>query len=269
MQCARVLSPPYSRNFFISANLKLPCSAARAMASFTQAHKEKLLGTSTCEVSDALINLGHKHGGLLPDIKHQQGASPSFQSLPFCGPAFTVKMVEASDKTSPSLSGNYVDLIPEGAVAVVQAPRHLKNACLGGLLAERAQIRGAAGIVLDGNMRDVEDMERLGFPVFARGMTTLGQKSFVRASEIGIDLEIKPQYPFVLTPEEEAKAFPPCTVHSGVDILFGDINGVVVIPFQDLEKVLTITDKIAESDAKVKEELQKGSSISDAFKKHR
>ena len=89
-------------------------------------------------------------------------------------------------------------------------------------------------------------------PVFARGMSTLGQKSFVRQSAVDIPLEIKPQYPFTLTPEEEASHFPSCTVRSGEDVIFGDSNGVIVLPLNELEKIMEQAEKIVSQDEKVK-----------------
>jgi regulator of RNase E activity RraA len=81
---------------------------------------------STCELSDALLKLGVPHGGHIPDLSM---ISPSPLSIsanqPFrlCGPAFTVKMVHASEITAPKLQGHFVDLIPEGTVVFVASPR--------------------------------------------------------------------------------------------------------------------------------------------------
>ena len=93
-------------------------------------------------------------------------------------------------------------------------------------------------------------------PVYARGRTTLGQKSFVRASAVGVPLEIKPQYPFTLTTEEEASAFPSCMVRSGEDVIFCDSNGIVVVPLSELETVIEKAEKTVEQDANVQGELQ-------------
>lgn len=78
---------------------------------------------STCEVSDALVKLGIPSGGHIPDID-MYSPSPSQDAATgkICGPAFTVKMVVASDKTSPKPATHFVDACPEGHVMFVSAP---------------------------------------------------------------------------------------------------------------------------------------------------
>ena len=87
---------------------------------------------STCEVSDALIKLGVPHGGHIPDIHcisplsgSESGGRPAQGAGPvrLCGPAYTVRMVFASDRDAPKLQqSHFVDLAPEGSVAFVSAP---------------------------------------------------------------------------------------------------------------------------------------------------
>jgi hypothetical protein len=87
---------------------------------------------TTCEISDALIKLGSKHGGLLPDILC---ISPPASNLPASkpdegptcirieGPAYTVKMVPFHDTQSPKPEAHFVDAAKEGHIIVVQAPK--------------------------------------------------------------------------------------------------------------------------------------------------
>ena len=81
---------------------------------------------TTCEISDALIKLGVSHGGHIPDIhrvsphSHPEGSAGSVR---LCGPAYTVRIVLASERDEPKLqAGHFVDLAPEGSVAFVSAP---------------------------------------------------------------------------------------------------------------------------------------------------
>jgi hypothetical protein len=55
-----------------------------------------------------------------------------------------------------------------------------------------AQARGAKGVVISGRCRDVNEHLQAGFPVFARGTSTLGQKPFTRPSIVGGELLISP-----------------------------------------------------------------------------
>lgn len=81
------------------------------------------------------------------------------------GPAITVKMVEISDRTSPSLSRHFADFNEQGKVMYVQQPKGLYSACWGGLMSTRANYLGASGVVIDGRTRDVNEHRDLGFPV--------------------------------------------------------------------------------------------------------
>ena len=81
---------------------------------------------STAEVSDALIKLGVPHGGHIPDIyriaPHPRSESGAL-GVRLCGPAYTVRIVLASDHIAPKLQqSHFVDLAPEGSVAFVSAP---------------------------------------------------------------------------------------------------------------------------------------------------
>ena len=75
------------------------------------------------------------------------------------------KIVPVSDTQSPTFQGNYVDAVPSGYALVVATPETASNAIFGGLLASRASVLGAAGIVTDGLVRDVREIAQLGLPV--------------------------------------------------------------------------------------------------------
>jgi regulator of RNase E activity RraA len=76
-----------------------------------------LADLSTCEISDALVKLNVPHGGHIPDIHMVSGTGSTI-----CGPAYTVKMVFASDQDAPSLSEHFVDTAPAGSMIVIDAP---------------------------------------------------------------------------------------------------------------------------------------------------
>lgn len=109
--------------------------------------------------------------------------SPVFQAGPtkIIGQAFTVKFAPKADEIAPRLKGNYVsitnliegatwltdpqvDQIPKGAVVFISQPAPHVNAVYGGLMSLRAQALGAAGVVIDGRLRDLQEHRDLGFP---------------------------------------------------------------------------------------------------------
>lgn len=73
---------------------------------------------STCEISDALLKLNVPNAGHLSDINI---FSPN-SSTHICGPAYTVKMVLATDTAAPKLNQHFVDTAPQGSIIVIDAP---------------------------------------------------------------------------------------------------------------------------------------------------
>ncbi|KAA1471782.1 RraA-like protein [Dentipellis sp. KUC8613] len=217
---------------------------------------------STCELSDALLKLQVLSGGLIPSI---QMLSPSPHSekgetTRLCGPAFPVRMVLSSDTTAPSLGGgvHFVDLIPEGQVAFIDAPPKAKNAVWGGLMTSGAQARSAPGVIVSGFVRDTLEHRATNFPVFSRGTSTVGQKPYTRVAEVGVPVTVR----------SGDDGFPDVTVHPG-DWLVADVDGVVCIPKELVEEVGKLATKGREVDAKCEVDIKKGLGVGASFKKHR
>lgn len=56
-------------------------------------------------------------------------------------------------------------MVPKDAVVFISQPTPHVNACYGGLMTLRAQVLGAAGVVIDGRVRDLGEHRSLNFPV--------------------------------------------------------------------------------------------------------
>ncbi|KAL1695592.1 ribonuclease E inhibitor RraA/Dimethylmenaquinone methyltransferase [Schizophyllum commune] len=224
----------------------------------------RLSELSTCEISDALIKLGVPHGGLLPDI-HLKAPS---QDSRICGPAYTVKMVLSSDTSAPKLSGHFVDQAPTGSIIVIDAPPEMKNAVWGGLMSAGAQARGALGVVISGRCRDLAEHRSLGFPVFARGQSTLGQSPFTRPSEINVPLTIAPIPNLGSACISSADTFPAAVVSAG-DWIVGDEDGVVVVAQNLEQEVVEKAMKGRDVDARCMEDIKAGKGVQASFKLHR
>jgi 4-hydroxy-4-methyl-2-oxoglutarate aldolase len=83
-----------------------------------------------------------------------------------CAPAFTCRCVPGDNL---ALHAALVRA-PSGAVVVCDAEGDLNWGYFGELMATDAKNRGLAGLLIDGSVRDVDDIQRLGFPVFSRGI---------------------------------------------------------------------------------------------------
>ncbi len=241
----------------------------------------QLIKFSTCEISDALIKLGLPHGGHLPGIdmyspstSHASSSSSPAKSR-ICGPAFTVRMVSQKDAAAPKPAQHFVDAVEtaenagKGCVMLVTAPSSTRSAIWGGLMSARAKALGVEGVILDGRCRDLSEHRQAGFPVFARGHSTLGQSPFTRPSELQVPLTITdPTLPPSSDDSPSNPPFPSITVNPG-DLLLADEDGVVCVPPDLAEQAVDLAAKGVEIDARCMEDLQKGRSIKETFAEHR
>ncbi|EUC64392.1 ribonuclease E inhibitor RraA dimethylmenaquinone methyltransferase, putative [Rhizoctonia solani AG-3 Rhs1AP] len=233
---------------------------------------EQLSPFSSCEISDALIKLGLTHnasespvqrGGYIPDI-NMLSPSPTVgdgQNTRVCGYAYTVKMVRGDDLQAPKPAQHFVDAAPAGSVAVISVPPNIKSAAWGGLMTAGAQFRGVHGVVIDGRIRDLIEHRAAGFPVFARGHSTLGQSPFTRPSELNVPVTILPRPDFEGAFEN---TFSAVEVHPG-DIIVADIDGVVCIPPELLASVIDSCRYSKQVDEKCMIDIQQGRSIQETF----
>jgi regulator of RNase E activity RraA len=76
-------------------------------------------------------------------------------------------MVAVADTTSPKSPVHFADANEKGKILYIQQPKGMKSACFGGLMALRSKYLGAAGVVIDGRFRDIQEIQELGFPVSA------------------------------------------------------------------------------------------------------
>lgn len=120
----------------------------------------------------------------------------------------------------------------------------------GELLSTAASFRGAAGCVTDGLIRDIRHIRTLGFPVYHGGIAPLNSAG--RAEIVAID-----------EPVECAGVF----VRSG-DYVFGDADGVVVIPQERAAEVFEIALRQVNSESQTRAELQNGLTLRQVYDKY-
>lgn len=128
--------------------------------------------------------------------------------LRLVGPACTVRVFPGDNL----MVHKALDVAQPGDVVVIDAGSSTMNAVLGDLISTKARHHGIAGFVVDGLIRDLPAILRLGnFPVFARGVTPIGPLHR-GPGEIN--------YPI---------SAGGIVVHPG-DVIVADLNGVVVVP---------------------------------------
>ena len=165
------------------------------------------------------------------------GIKPLHHSMKVAGPAFTI---ESPPDANLSMH-EALTLAPAGSVLVVNAHGNMTSGHLGDLMALACQVRGIAGLVIDGAVRDVGDIIAMGFPVFARGAIPHGNaaKTGTLNQPIqcgGID------------------------VHPG-DIMFADATGVLAIPASRAEAIYQQAVAIANSELGFVQQLNEGKTL--------
>ncbi len=118
-----------------------------------------------------------------------------------------------------------VDRAAPGEVLVVNGFGDVSRALVGELIAGRAKVNALAGFVIDGAIRDVDAIEQLQLPVFARAVTPAGPYKFGPGRH---------QVPVAIGGQ--------CV--SPGDIIVGDADGVVVIPINQLATSVEVAEKI-------------------------
>lgn len=119
----------------------------------------------------------------------------------------------------------------------------------GELLSTASAARGAAGCVTDGLVRDVRQIREMRFPVFCGGIGPLDTKGRARMVERDVPVQCAG-----------------VTVHPG-DLLFGDVDGVVVVPRAHEAAVLQrALQKVAGENAS-RDALQRGEKLASVFKR--
>lgn len=164
-------------------------------------------------ISDVLDSLGYTKQAMAPGIR------PLDESLVLVGRART--MLYADVYAQPGAGENHyeleiglVDDLGPGDVVVAACGKTGRIAPWGGLLSTAATVRGAAGAVMDGYVRDIRHVRELEFPVYSGGIAPLDSKGRGKVIEVDVPVECAA-----------------VLVHPG-DIVFGDADGCIVIPRQ-------------------------------------
>ncbi|QQM39747.1 RraA family protein [Streptomyces liliifuscus] len=177
---------------------------------------------SVANLGDALDRLNIVDGGI----------SPVWRGAKAVGTALPVLTVAGDNKAVIAA----LDHIRPGDILVINAFGYDGRAVIGDNLAQRFDVFGAVGAVVDGYVRDRAIIEKLGVPVFARGLTPAG--------------------PFKNGPGTigEPVALGGVVVNPG-DIVVADDDGVIVIPPHRAEEALTAVEAIVAREADLDAEV--------------
>jgi len=193
--------------------------------------KEAFSMVSTPNISDAM----HKKGAM-------QGIRPIRLGFHMVGKALTVRTIDG-DWAKPIEA---IDKADKDQVIVVDVNGG-KTAIWGELATWSAKLKDLAGVVIDGAVRDLDDIIKIDFPIFCRHISSnAGEpKGF---GEIGAEIKCGNQ-----------------TVRTG-DWVIGDDSGVVVVPQEISQEIANRALDVKEHENRIREEIKNGGSLGSVTK---
>ena len=170
----------------------------------------------------------------------------------FAGFARTVLLRKDEGNSDPNALNGMLTAIDEGStdsVYVMEVEGGENIAGMGGLMGTAMAARGYAGAVIDGGVRDVAYLRKIGFPVYATGIVPSTSVHHYRFAGAQIPITCDG-----------------VTVHGG-DIVAADSDGVVVVPRDDAEKVLALAQQMDFKEHSMYPVIEQTKSILEAVKK--
>jgi RraA family protein len=160
---------------------------------------------------------------------------PMHKSGCLAGPALTVKTRPGDNL----LIHKALTLAQPGDVIVVDGGGDLTNALFGEIMVATAVKMGLAGIVLNGAVRDSEEIGRGAFPLYAAGVTHRGPYKD-GPGEINVPI-----------------ALDGMVIQPG-DLIVGDADGLLCVPFDEAEAILAATHKKMEAEKRTLADIAAG-----------
>lgn len=205
---------------------------------------ERLRKLDACAVSDALDKLG---------LAGVVGGLPARSSLRrIAGRAVTVKLARA-DEVAPAagpprhLGTTAIEAAGPDEVIVVEQRSGVEAGSWGGILSLGAKMRGVAGVVADGPVRDIDEAREYDLPVYCTALTARTARG--RVAEVGTNIPV--------TIRGHA-------VNPG-DYVIADGSAVVFVAAADVERVLAAAEQIAAREAAMARALLAGKPITEVM----
>lgn len=218
----------------------MPISASELRARYAR--------LSTPLVYDILDRMG------LPNQALHCGVRPLDPDMRIAAPAFTV-YGEASREDDGAAGYRMFREIEPGTVLMMATNGHRVSGPWGENASLSAQGKGARGLITDGGVRDAAEVIALGFPVFSRHLTPvfMGGRFAIKAHQrpIQLDGQIDGKVP----------------IRPG-DFIVADRDGVVVVPIEIADEVLTAAEQLNEIEEKIRAALRAGEDRETVYQRH-
>jgi 4-hydroxy-4-methyl-2-oxoglutarate aldolase len=201
----------------------------------------RLKRVDCCAVSDALDKL-HLAGQVA-------GLSQLASSRRIAGRVLTVKLGvgEPPPGKPRHVSTTAIEAAQPGDIIVVEQHSGMNAASWGGILTLGAKLRGVAGVIADGPVRDIDEARQHDFPVFGSGVTTFTARGRI--------VELATNEPITVGKVE---------VKPG-DYAIADGSGVIFISAENIERVLAAAESIFAREAAMAQALREGKPITEVM----
>ena len=208
--------------------------------------REAFSKISTGDIADAMVSVG-----VTPKtIIGLRAVNPN--QKPAAGYARTLKqMVRSNARKEYALTkhGGFIDGVigPEDVLVIDNGGR--MDVCTGGaLLVTRAKVKGVQGFIINGCLRDIDDIEQIDIPVYLKGGCPI--KSSPLLETVGIDIPVQ---------------IGDTQVCPG-DLIVMDKTGIIVVPVDEAERILETAQKIQIREDKRMEYVCNGGSVENSLK---
>ncbi|MCD8197144.1 MAG: RraA family protein [Lachnospiraceae bacterium] len=204
--------------------------------------KENLYSGLVCDVLDSMGYrnqfLGREMDALFPDTV-------------VVGRAFTCIATEVYSMPEDPLTAQCrcIDQMKEDDVMVLTTRGNYSCAILGELMSLAILQKGGVGAVLDGMARDLKVVREMNFPLIYRGHLPSSSKGRAEVNECLVPIQIDG-----------------VTINPG-DIVFGDIDGTVIIPQEIFDEVIKRAFEIEERENQTRDSIRSGASLESTYMK--
>ena len=208
----------------------------------TQERRARLASVATATLSAQLRKLGF-------DDVSIDGVRPTRRGEKMIGRARTLRLIPARPDLFAAHGGGFnaqkraFDSLNPGDVLVIEARGEAGTGTVGDILALRAQVRGAAGIVTDGGIRDIAAVTALGIPAYSRG----GHPAVLGRRHVPWEVD-------------GTVACGGAAVQPG-DVIVGDDDGVLVIPPHLVDRVVEAAIAQEDEERYIAERVAEGESV--------
>jgi regulator of RNase E activity RraA len=194
-------------------------------------------------VSDAMDKLGI-HGRVLERSIQSMFFDPH---LKVAGFGYPCRVVPTKEYVEIDTLLEMVDSIPNDSIVLVAGDDDIDAALWGGMMSTRSKARGARGAIVNGGVRDIEQIANIGFPIFGtyRCIKDIRTRGYMAEYNTKITIggvEVSPG-----------------------DMIFADINGVISIPENEISRVIETLHQALDHENKTMTGLQKGESAKELY----